>query len=64
MRMRMHMSRWAALSPRLLDACERIATLARLGQLVLFLGSGTSVTSSMPSWCGSFRTPRYAHVQR
>ena len=39
-----------ALGPRLDDAAARLARLATSGQLVLFLGSGTSQTNSMPGW--------------
>ena len=38
------------LDPRLLTAASRLAGLATSGQLVLFLGSGTSQTNSMPGW--------------
>jgi len=43
-------SQWASLEPRLLTAADRLADLARSGQLVLFLGSGTSKTNGMPGW--------------
>ena len=40
----------AALDVRLRAAADRLAGLARSGQLVLFLGSGTSQTNDMPGW--------------
>jgi hypothetical protein len=38
----------AALGPRLLEQATRLAEVATSGQLVLFLGSGTSQTNDMP----------------
>jgi hypothetical protein len=38
------------LSQRLLDEAERLASLARRGSLVLFLGSGISAGAGLPVW--------------
>lgn len=43
-------SHGALLGPRLLRSAARLAELATSGQLVLFLGSGTSRTNNMPGW--------------
>ena len=43
-------SHGASLGPRLLASAERLSELAVSGQLVFFLGSGTSQTNSMPGW--------------
>lgn len=40
----------AQLDPALIDTGDRLAALAREGQLVLFVGAGASVGSGVPDW--------------